>query len=105
MDQTQLLNALARHQGAARGISAKDLARRLGVTERGLRKLVTDAREQGIAICGRPNTGYFMPTTPDELQATCKFLESRALHSLRSLSRMRGVALPVLMGQLLLNKG
>jgi biotin operon repressor len=102
---TLLLNALARHQGAARGIRAEDLAARLGVNTRQLRKLISSAREDGIAICGRPKTGYFMPVTPDELAATCAFLQNRAMHSLRKLSRMRGVAMPVLMGQLLLAQG
>ncbi len=63
------------------------------------------AREQGIAICGKPASGYFMPETPQELMETCRFLEARALGSLRKLAVMRNVALPVLMGQLLLNKG
>ncbi len=105
LDNTQLINVLARHQGAEKGISAARLALQLGVTTRRLRLLVTQAREDGIAVCGRPSTGYFMPTTPAELNSTCEFLESRAMRSLYSLSRMRKVALPVLMGQMLLAKG
>jgi hypothetical protein len=102
---TQLLNELSRHQGAANGIGADALAFRLGVPPRTLRSLISQAREDGIAICGKPSTGYFMPCTPQELQETCAFLEHRALHSLRQLSRMKRVALPQLLGQLLLNKG
>ena len=104
-DMARLINALAPHQGAENGISAVRLACRLGVTTRQLRKLITAAREDGVAVCGRPATGYFMPVTAEELNRTCAFLESRAMHSLRSLSRMRRVALPVLLGQLLLSKG
>jgi biotin operon repressor len=103
--QTQLLNHLARHQGVANGIAADRLAALLGVPPRQLRKLISEAREDGIAICGKPSSGYFMPTTPQELQQTCDFLEHRAMHSLRKLSRMKRVALPVLMGQLLLKQG
>jgi biotin operon repressor len=105
MNTTHLLNALARHQGAANGVRADQLAQRMGISERRLRTLITRARESGVAVCGKPNTGYFMPTTADELRQTCAFLESRAMCSLRSLSRMRNIALPVLMGQLLLAKG
>lgn len=101
---TQLLNALASHQGRASGIAADALARQLGVTPRHLRKLISAAREDGIAICGKPASGYFMPVTPEELQETCAFLEHRAMHSLRKLSRMKKVALPILMGQLLMNQ-
>lgn len=104
MNQTALLNALSRHQGAEAGIPADALARELDIPPRHLRKLISAAREDGIAICGRPHTGYFMPVTPQELQETCAFLEHRALHSLRKLSRMKKVALPVLLGQLLINQ-
>lgn len=104
-DTTALINAMARHQGAANGARADRLAARLGVTGRTLRLLITQAREDGIAICGTPKHGYYMPTTPEELNESCRFLEHRALSSLHKLARMRQVALPVLMGQLLLAKG
>lgn len=101
---TKLLNALAAHQGRATGIPAKELAAQLGVPMRQLRRLISKAREDGIAICGKPESGYFMPVTPEELHETCAFLEHRALSSLRKLSQMKRVALPVLLGQLLLNQ-
>lgn len=104
MSVTTLLNLLSRHQGAANGISAHHLAETMHVPMRQLRRLISGAREDGIAICGRPATGYFMPQTPEELHETCAFLEHRALHSLRKLSRMKKVALPVLLGQLALNQ-
>jgi hypothetical protein len=103
--RTALLNALARHQGRDNGIKAAHLAAELGVPPRRLRTLISQARdEEGFAICGTPSTGYYMATTPEELQASCAFLEHRAMHSLRVLSRMRKVSLPTLMGQLLLNQ-
>lgn len=101
---TKLLNALSAHQGRANGIAAKHLAEQLGVPSRQLRRLISKAREEGIAICGKPNSGYFMPVTPEELQETCAFLEHRALSSLKKLSLMKRVALPTLLGQMLLNQ-
>lgn len=101
---TALLNALAAHQGRETGIGAKHLADRLDIPPRRLRQLISIAREDGIAICGKPSSGYFMPTTPEELNETCTFLEQRALRSLRLLSRMKKVALPVLLGQMALNQ-
>jgi biotin operon repressor len=102
---TALLNAMSRRQGKDRGICARDLAAELGVSMRRLRSLISAAREEGVAICGRPQTGYYMPTTPEELEAACRFLRARAMHSLRALSRMQRVTLPVLLGQMLLNQG
>ena len=100
----QLLNALAWHQGREQGIGARELAAELAIPPRHLRTLVSACREEGIAICGHPSSGYFMATTPEELQQTCAFLEHRALHSLRKLSRMKKVSLPTLLGQLMLNQ-
>lgn len=100
----QVLNLLAQHQGADRGVSAVDLARRLGVPPRALRSLISVLRADGIAICSSPATGYFMAVTPEELQESCAFLEHRALHSLRLLSRMKKVSLPNLLGQLRLTE-
>jgi len=62
-----LLNAMARHQGAEQGIGARALAEELGMSARRLRHLITLAREEGHAICGHPTSGYYMPTTPEEL--------------------------------------
>lgn len=99
--KTQLLNTLAAYQGREHGIGARDLAAKLGVPPRRLRLLISRCRdEDGVAICGHPSTGYYMACTPAELAASCAFLEHRALHSLRLLSRMKKVSLPDLLGQL-----
>lgn len=104
-DKTVLLNALSKHQGAAAGISASALADELAMPIRSLRRLISRCRaDDGLAICGHPSTGYYIATTPQELEASCEFLHHRAMHSLQLLSRMRKVSLPVLMGQLMLNQ-
>jgi biotin operon repressor len=103
--KTELLNALSRHQGRENGIGAKRLAEQLQISPRELRKLISRVRdEDGHAVCGHPSTGYFMAVTPEELQQSCAFLEHRALHSLRVLSRMKKVSLADLLGQMKLNQ-
>jgi hypothetical protein len=103
--KTEVLNALSRHQGRGNGIGAKRLAEQLDMPPRLLRKRISELRDgDGVAICGTPSTGYFMAVAPEELQASCDFLEHRALHSLRLLSRMKKVSLPDLLGQLKLNQ-
>lgn len=103
--KTNLLNELSKHQGREKGIRADFLAERIGCSQRILRKLISQCRfEDGHAICGHPHTGYYMATTPEELQDTCRFLEKRAMHSLIRLSRMKNVSLPDLLGQLKLNQ-
>lgn len=104
MNAPELLNLLAFHQGRDHGIKARDLARVTGVTERQLRTLISALREQGIAICATPETGYFMAVTPEELSESCKFLHDRAMHSLRRASQMQKISLPDLFGQLMLNQ-
>ena len=97
------------HSGRAKGIHAKHLGAKLGIHDeaglRVLRKAISEMREMGVPIAGMPETGYFIAATADELDEFCiKFLESRALHSLKLSSRLRNIPLPVLCGQLLLNQ-
>ena len=100
-----VINALAQHLGRDKGIGARLLAAQLGVSMRTLRKLISMCRERdGAAICGHPVTGYYIAVTPEDLEETCRFLEQRALHSLRLLSRMRRMSMPDLVGQLRLNQ-
>lgn len=103
--QTQLINTMACHYGRAKGIPARELAHTLGLSMRALRRQITAARETGIPICGTPGTGYYMPADDVELEQACEFLKNRALHSLKLMSVMRRVAMPTLVGQLLLSKG
>lgn len=104
MTPNELLNLLSFHQGREHGITADALARVTGVTERGLRSLVSALREEGIAICATPETGYYVAVTPEELQESCKFLHDRAMRSLVLASRMQKISLPDLLGQLKLNQ-
>ncbi len=107
---TRVINALGTsHRGRDNGIHAKHLAAKLGLEgDRGLRtlrKAIADLRETGVPIAGMPETGYFVAATADELDSFCiKFLEARALHSLKLSARLRQLPLPVLAGQLLLNQ-
>ena len=58
-----------------------------------------------ITICGKPETGYFIAETPQEIDKLCiRYLEARALHSLKLSSRLRKIPLPVLAGQLFINQ-
>ena len=91
---------LAGHIGRDRGVTAATIAARLGCTDRTVRELVTELRFAGRGICGRPETGYFIAATAEELEETCGFLRERALHSLKLESQMRHVPLPDLLGQL-----
>lgn len=97
----RVLNALASaHRGKANGIHADRLAAQLELEPRDLRKLISELRTEGIAIVGTPETGYYVAETAEELDECCQFLRRRALHSLTLESKLRGVALPDLLGQL-----
>ena len=98
--RAELLAALSRHQGADNGIAAEVLARDLACDARHVRSLVSELRLEGVALCGHPKTGYYIAATPEELERTCAFLRSRAMHSLVLESKLRHVPLPELLGQL-----
>lgn len=99
-DATALLNRLQQHQGADNGITAEALANALGTTKRNVRTMVSELRLEGTAICGHPRTGYFIAANDQEIENTCKFLRSRALHSLALEAKLRKIALPDLIGQM-----
>jgi hypothetical protein len=98
-----LINVLADHRGRDRGIGVQGLAGKLKTSQRAVRHLVSEAREMGVAICAMPEVGYFVADNADEIEACCKFLRSRAMHSLHLESRLRQIPLPDLLGQLHLN--
>lgn len=95
-----LMQALQDHHGKARGIVARHLCARLNIPERAVRDLITSARLEGHPICGTPAHGYYIAVEAAELEQTCQFLRSRAMHSLVLESRLRKVPLAVLLGQL-----
>lgn len=94
----QLLST--RHAGRAAGIGAEDLARQLCLHERTLRSLISEARENGLAISATPESGYYVAQTAAELDESCEFLRSRAMHSLRMEAQLRRIPMPDLLGQL-----
>jgi biotin operon repressor len=99
-NKDQLLSLLAHHQGEAQGITSEGIATALDTNKREVRKLVTELRLSGVAVCGHPADGYYVAATPEELERTCQFLRSRAMRSLTLESMLRNVPLPDLLGQL-----
>ena len=88
------------HVGKARGVSAETLAGWLYVPARAVRTMITDLRRMGLPVCGLPNTGYYIAETQEELEDTCKFLRSRAMHSLNLEACLRKMSTHYLVGQL-----
>ena len=94
---------LALRIGSRNGISADRLARMCVINDRQLRTVITQLRDEGMPICGTPESGYFVAETPEELEATCSFLRTRALRSLQLEARMRKLPLGQLLGQMQLD--
>ncbi len=95
-----VLVALQSHIGHNNGITAEQLALQLGVEKRQVRHLITELRLDAHAVCGHPKTGYFIAANNQEIEDTCAFLRSRAMHSLALESRLRKTTLPELLGQM-----
>lgn len=95
-----VLTVLSRHIGSGNGISMRQLEQQLDMPPRMIRQHISDLRDDGYAICGMPAEGYYIAATPEELQHTCAFLRSRAMHSLTLESRLRKIPLADLLGQL-----
>jgi biotin operon repressor len=100
VNKDQLLSLLSRHIGEANGLTAEQIALALCTPRRHVRTLVSELRMDGVAVCGTPRDGYFIAGNATELETTCAFLHSRALHSLMLESRLRKVPFEDLVGQL-----
>lgn len=98
-----LLSLLTHRVGAQYGTTVQTLADLMHTTPRDVRKLVSELRMDGVAVCGTPRTGYYIAATPEELEETCQFLRHRALTSLQLESRLRKIPMPDLIGQIHLN--
>ncbi|WP_454908412.1 hypothetical protein [Variovorax gossypii] len=105
--QTQLLAELQSHIGKENGVHVDEMVRRItgqltdaDMHARRVRSLVTELRKQGFQICATPSEGYFVAATAEELDETCTFLYDRAMTTLMQISRMKGIAMPDLRGQL-----
>lgn len=103
--KADVLGALSRHIGKDNGATARALVREIkpdggDYHDRLLRTYITELREEGAAICATPKHGYFIAATWEELEESCAFLRSRALHSLRLEAQLRRIPLPTLLGQL-----
>lgn len=105
LNRDTLLAALRNHIGRERGVTASALVREIygwtdAPAERNLRSLIVELRLQGHHVCAHPRDGYFLAADEAELEETMKFLRDRAMTSLTQASRMRGISIPDLVGQM-----
>ncbi|CUR45523.1 hypothetical protein BN2364_1082 [Alloalcanivorax xenomutans] len=102
----RVLSVLQHHIGRDHGIGIGNLVFAATgeqpdlAAERYCRRLISELREGGTAICGTPRTGYYIAANAAELDECCQFLRKRAMTSLRVESRLRKIALPDLVKQL-----
>lgn len=77
-------------QGEENAVHMFDLAKELGVTDRTLRQMVFDAREEGVQILSS-DKGYFLPSDNEsESKAYEHRARQRALSSLRIAKSAKG---------------
>jgi len=93
-------NLLQEYQGAQNGISAQALARRVPCSDRQVRDAISELRNEGVAVCGHPSSGYYLANDRQDIDRTCDFLRKRALHSLRLEAAMRQTPLGDLMAEI-----
>lgn len=110
MERQDVITALSNHVGVKNGISAEHLVVAIQgeVTPAGLRRLrtlITAMRQDGTPICGHPTSGYYIASKPEEIEASCLWLRSRAMTSLITISRLQNIAVPELLGQMKLEIG
>lgn len=88
-----LLLALGR--GRARAVPAKDLAARIGLTERNVRAAIEQLRRAGYLVGSASSgerPGFYLIITREELEDTARHMTSRARHIFTTVSAMRRAA-------------
>lgn len=106
IDGTLLLTFLAKHQGKANGITAKDLVAEINASGRAktaprlLRRAIEKLRSEGHHVCAHPSTGYYLAVTQKEIDETITYLHGRAMCSLHQIAAMKRVSVGELLGQM-----
>lgn len=98
--QSDFITVMQNHIGKACAISGEDLARLLGISTREMRKMTDEVIDSGIALCSHPANGYWIAENAAELEATCQFHRTRALHELAKEAKLRKMPMQDLLGQL-----
>ena len=98
-----LMRHVGRHHAIGMGelyeaVTGETWTNRINDTRR-VRRLVTDARHNGAAICS-DHTGYWLAAAGSEGHAYSERLKRSALRKLRIVSRINKISLPKLCGQL-----
>jgi len=110
----RLLMILSRHVGEEKAMDMGELYERVfGIPcshkinqTRRLRKLITDLRKKGTPIGSTPaqnGGGYYIVRAGSELDAYCSRIRRRALNILDIEAKLRKLAMPELLGQMLMN--
>jgi hypothetical protein len=99
--QARIRRILAtRHRGRALGITGAALARAVGAAPRSARRAIEELRLAEGQPGAHPDTGYYWIVTAEDKALARAFLRSRAMTSLKLWSRMDGVPLENVIGQL-----
>jgi DNA-binding GntR family transcriptional regulator len=99
-----VLQLLSGHIGRANGVHERELVTRTQINGREVRKAIERLRLDGVHVCGKPDSGYYIAATPAELEETFDFLEKRATKTFRQLAAMKRVGLPALYQQMSLRE-
>ncbi|MCD4761032.1 hypothetical protein K8R42_03995 [bacterium] len=113
MRKTRILMIMSGHVGQGKRIGMGELYERvfeetydhrINDTRR-LRKLITELRRDGVAICSvasKNGGGYWLASAGSELETYCKNLRIRAIKILGMESRIRKISMSEMMGQMAL---
>jgi len=96
----KFIEVMQNHIGRDCALGGKELAQALGISMREVRKLTDTVIDAGVLLCSHPAHGYWIALNADELEATCQFHRSRALHELCKEAKLRRVGLLDLLGQM-----
>ena len=102
--EERLFISLLPHRGLEKAVVGKELARRIGINERDMKRTIAHLRRWHKLPIGSSKSeepkGYFLIQTADEARLTTRHMWREAINILKVISVIEKQMLPELLGQL-----
>jgi hypothetical protein len=90
-------------RGRDMAILGPEIERLTGIGYKRVQKVINDLRCHHAKLIGSGTCGYFLPQTPEEMDAVVRYIRDRAIMALYTLSRIQRTSIEEVFGQVALD--
>ncbi len=99
-EEQAVWNVLSMCRGREMAILGPDIADLTRIKYKQVQKVINDLRCHHEKLIGSGTCGYYIPTTPKELEAVEHYIKGRALMALRTYGKIKRISLEEIFKQL-----